>query len=142
MKPTITLLLCMAEKGFISTPNFSLPFNCDDYLDFIDSNITMDDVVLMGRKTYEFIGMGLPFTNTVVLSKKKIFKDAHNLKDINLLKQFKKNTFVIGGVSVISECLNKNLLTNAKIFMYNKRCTKNGSVKLSNEQMRKLLLLS
>lgn len=59
---------------------------------------TINKTVVMGRKTYESIGCGLPKRKNIVLTNKKIeYKDAIAVNDYKEIFNYKEDVFIIGG---------------------------------------------
>lgn len=69
--------------------------------------ITMGNIVIMGRNTYESIGHALPDRENIILSKNPDYeannaKVFHNPTEvINYVKTSKKEVFVIGGSEIV-----------------------------------------
>lgn len=76
-------------------------------------NLTMDGVVIMGRKTYEVIGHALPDRRNIVLSRDRSFSppDAEVYNDIDYLMLVLQDTtldteqWLIGGEAICRELL-------------------------------------
>lgn len=68
--------------------------------------LTLGNVVVMGRKTYESIGRALPNRKNIVISKQNInFKDALKVSNPENIKE--QNFFVIGGETIYNYFIDK-----------------------------------
>ena len=68
--------------------------------------VTKNKIIVMGRKTYESIGMPLPNRKNIVLTRQNIKID--NVKIVNNINEIlntKKDVFIIGGESIYKEFL-------------------------------------
>ena len=93
----------------------SLPWKIKEDMAFF-KEITTDNIVIMGRKTYESIGKPLPKRLNIVLTKNKLDANVYcfpNFEEsINFCNKINlnKNIFVIGGCKLYEYVLNKNLV--------------------------------
>ncbi len=106
----IILIAALTEKGVIAR-NGKIPWQIKEELRHFKRE-TVGNVVIMGRKTFEAIGKGLPERINVVLSSRKKEKNKKiyyfdNLEDaLNFARQMKKEkTYIIGGESVFNQTI-------------------------------------
>ena len=92
--------------------------------------ITMDSVLIMGRKTYESIGRPLPGRITIIISRNPGYKQqgcrvAGNLQDaISLASEEMKPIFIAGGGQIYAEALP---LTN-QVHLTTVQCEAEGNI--------------
>ena len=123
----LSCIVCIDAKNGISKNN-SIPWHIKDdmhYFKMITSfhkRLNGKNVVIMGRNTYENIGMPLSNRINIVLSKTKInhenvltidtIENALKYIELNLTPE---NIFVIGGKSLYEHFINNNLVENIYI---------------------------
>ncbi|MGL4905087.1 MAG: dihydrofolate reductase [Cetobacterium sp.] len=101
----ISLIVAMDENKLIGSNN-SMPWNIPEDLKLFKT-ITTDNIIIMGRKTFEAIGKALPNRLNFVLTKNSNF-NADNIEVFSspeellkncfyLQKTFNKKIFIIGG---------------------------------------------
>ncbi|WP_185876995.1 dihydrofolate reductase [Blattabacterium cuenoti] len=113
----IILIASVSKNGFIGNKNqlmWKLPNDLKRF-----KNLTMGEIILMGRKTFESIGKILPGRTNIILTKnkKKLMKSLHNVKNKNNIKIFSsiqqieklqfKRIFVIGGEKIYTSIIDK-----------------------------------
>lgn len=103
MIPPFKAIAAMSLNRVIGKGN-ALPWNIPEELDWFKKN-TLNQIILMGRKTYESIGRPLPRRESIVLSKTTstipgvtIIKDLKDLAALNLSPD--KTVWVIGGAEI------------------------------------------
>lgn len=105
--PSMAIIAAVAENRVIGIGN-SMPWNIPEDLGYFKS-LTVGNIVLMGRKTYESIGRPLPERINIVFSKREMFKQVYNVSSIEELSQLiaekkdcwqSKKIFNIGGSSL------------------------------------------
>lgn len=109
----IALIVAMDNNRTIGL-NESLPWNIPEDLTLF-KEITTNNIVIMGRKTFSSIGKALPNRINIVLSSDKNFKHKDvfvfsSLKEIDnfINKNYKnKKVFIIGGESIYNIFLDK-----------------------------------
>ena len=104
----ISLIVAMDENNLIGCNN-SMPWNIPEDLKLF-KEITKDNIVIMGRKTFDSIGKPLPNRINIVITKNENFTfkgvDVFNcpeealLKAIMLQKELNKKIFIIGGKTI------------------------------------------
>lgn len=88
-----------------------IPWQCSNDMNFFRQT-TKDNIVVMGRKTFESVGI-LPRRKMVVLTKSKTFKAPegvevlHSIKElyVYLEKDSKKTAFICGGAVLYTQLL-------------------------------------
>ena len=108
MKPTISLIVAVAQNGIIGTGG-TMPWHItEDFRHF--KAVTSGHSVIMGRKTYESIGRPLPNRRNIVLSRQEdaAFEGAECYKNLQeALEQCQsEEVFIIGGAMLYAEALN------------------------------------
>ncbi|AWU44398.1 dihydrofolate reductase [Blattabacterium punctulatus] len=109
----IVLISAISKNGFIGKNNKLMWHLPNDLKRF--KNMTIGEIVLMGRKTFESIGKPLPGRKNIILTKKNkiklsysyngIFKIFSSLKEVYDLNY--KKIFVIGGEKIYTSTINK-----------------------------------
>ncbi|WP_185870664.1 dihydrofolate reductase [Blattabacterium cuenoti] len=117
---TIILIASVSKNGFIGKNNKLMWHLPNDLKRF--KKLTLGEVVLMGRKTFESIGKILPKRKNIILTKKNIhFLSNHNiiknnrnsvkifssLKEIYHYLTYYKKIFVIGGEKIYNSTIKK-----------------------------------
>lgn len=102
MKP-FKAIAAMGLNRAIGKSN-TLPWNIPEELQWF-KKMTIDQVILMGRKTYDSIGRPLPRRETIVLSRssKKIegIRVIHTLEELSQnLPVFEKDIWIVGGAEI------------------------------------------
>ena len=108
-KGNISLVVAVAHDRIIGFEN-RLPWRLPEDVKFF-KNLTWDNIVVMGRKTYESIGKTLPARINIVFSSKKIDSDVITVSGFEEFIELKekmmkteewqdKEIFVIGGESI------------------------------------------
>ncbi len=109
------LILAIDESNLVgdTTSKFGLPWHYPEDLKFYKTMTTGKDCV-MGRETYEAIGMALPNRNTYVLSRNSQLQlpDAKVINSIDDLDK-SREWWICGGVNVFQQFL--PLATNVYI---------------------------
>lgn len=110
------IVVCDRNNGFVK--NGSTPWHIkDDFRMFrrVTSDVKGNNVVVMGRGTYDSIGKPLKNRLNIVLSSHKIDNDdVITVSSMDILKKTldnlgkEKKIFIIGGKSLYDEFLNKN----------------------------------
>lgn len=112
----VSFIVATSLNGVIGNNN-KLPFSCkEDMLRF--KNVTMDNIVIMGRKTYESIGMILPGRINIVISTS--YEEEH--KEIDVEQNSSYSTRLLKFNSLIkalefSKNLSRESEPNKKIFI-------------------------
>lgn len=118
----INIIAAITDNNALGKDNKLLFSLKKDMLHF--KNITTDNVVIMGRKTYESIGKTLPNRVNIVLSRNMINGDNDNFYVFdsieNAIKWSKENypqkeIFIIGGASVYDKALKDDIVD--KLYM-------------------------
>ncbi len=110
--PSIAYIIARTETGVIGCNN-ALPWHLKTDLRRFKS-ITLNHVVIMGRKTYDFISRALPQRKNVVISRDPSFKptdaevfatfaDAILYADVYSLSEGLDNIFVVGGAVIFEK---------------------------------------
>lgn len=121
MKPIINIIVAVTENDAIGKDNRLLFKLKEDMANF--KKLTTNQVVIMGRKTYESIGKPLSNRQNIVISRTK-HEDSENLIWATSLEEaigkFKDEyffsssqrieIFIIGGASIYKEALDKGLV--------------------------------
>lgn len=102
----MTAIVATDQKNGIGFNNRLLCHLPDDLKYF--KNITLNNVVIMGRKTYESIGKPLPNRVNIVLSKNlsipiqgiEVYEDINSLLKTLSQKYSDKKIFIIGGAQI------------------------------------------
>lgn len=103
-------LIVAYTKNKVIGKNGKIPWNLKNEKKRF-KNLTTNNIVIMGRKTFEEIGKPLPNRTTIVLSKTKKYNfencfTAKSLKEaLEFCKKTDKNIFIAGGEKVYKEAL-------------------------------------
>lgn len=96
----IIYVVAYSENRVIGDEN-QLPWHLpNDFKHF--KELTLNQTVLMGRKTYESIGRPLPNRKMIVLTRNRDFQSdyATGIHSLNALSSFKEDLYVIGGAEI------------------------------------------
>ncbi len=105
--PSMAIIAAVADNRVIGFRN-SMPWKIPEDLGYFKS-LTVDNIVLIGRKTYESIGRPLPDRINIVFSNRQRFKQAYNVSSAEELSRLiadnkdswqGKRVFNIGGSSL------------------------------------------
>lgn len=106
----VTIIVAINKNNVIGCNN-SIPWKNKEDLNFF-KNTTTNNIVIMGRKTFESIGKTLPNRINIVISKtlsgnsKDLYFCSSPLKALELAKKFfNKEIFIIGGETIYKEFL-------------------------------------
>jgi|LakMenEpi03Aug12_release.lakeMendotaPanAssembly.Ray.scaffolds.fasta_scaffold568628_1 dihydrofolate reductase len=103
-----SVIVAVNENLVIGKDN-KLPWHSSEDLKYF-KRITSDNVVIMGRKTYESIGKALPNRVNIVISNTTTFDDVITVNSfheaLNEASKYTKEIFVIGGASLYEQVLN------------------------------------
>ncbi|MGL5961955.1 MAG: dihydrofolate reductase, partial [Cetobacterium sp.] len=88
----ISLIVAMDENNLIGSNN-SMPWNIPEDLKLFKT-ITTDNIIIMGRKTFEAIGKALPNRLNFVLTKNSNF-NADNIEVFSSPEELLKNCFYL-----------------------------------------------
>ncbi|WP_185863414.1 dihydrofolate reductase [Blattabacterium cuenoti] len=99
----IIIIAAVSKNGFIGKNNQLMWHLPNDLKRF--KNLTIGEIVLMGRKTFESIGKILPKRKNIILTRNKTnFLYLKNKKNVNVISSIKeidnltyKKIFIIGG---------------------------------------------
>lgn len=116
-EPRITLIVAAAENNAIGKNN-QMPWHLPNDFKYFKSN-TIDHTIVMGRKTFESIGRGLPQRRNLVLTTDLTFNAddidiATNIQEMLRSCRDEKEIFIIGGAQIYKQTLplaDKVLLT-------------------------------
>ena len=100
-------LICAVSKNNVIGNKNKLPWNLSEDLKRF-RKLTNDNVIVMGRKTYDSIGRPLPNRENLVLSKNKklkidnvkVFSSPKEILDFYHTKKKKNDLFIIGGTFI------------------------------------------
>ncbi len=100
-------LICAVSKNNVIGNKNKLPWNLSEDLKRF-RKLTNDNVIVMGRKTYDSIGRPLPNRENLVLSKNKklkidnvkVFSSPKEILDFYYTKKNKNDLFIIGGTFI------------------------------------------
>lgn len=104
----ICIIAAVAKNSVIGKDN-KIPWNIPEDLQHF-KELTMGNVIIMGRRTYESIGRPLHGRTTIVVSK-KFFEEVKSVPDINSATALAKQTapgkkiFFCGGEGIYKEAL-------------------------------------
>jgi dihydrofolate reductase len=102
-----SVIVAVNENLVIGKDN-KLPWHSSEDLKYF-KRITSNNVVIMGRKTYESIGKALPNRVNIVISNTTKFDDAITVNSfheaLNEASKYNKEIFVIGGASLYEQVL-------------------------------------
>lgn len=98
----------MDRNGLIGSDG-ELPWHIPEDL-MLFKELTMDSVVVMGRKTYESIGKALPNRTNIVISRKAITDDkvihvSSVPGALTLASEFHKDIYIIGGAYIYEQTI-------------------------------------
>lgn len=105
----VSIIVAFDDNGLIGDGS-KLPWNIPEDLKKF-KELTLNKVVIMGRKTYESIGRPLPERVNIILTRKSDYavKGAfvcNNIKDaIEKASEYKKEIFIIGGAAIYKQAL-------------------------------------
>lgn len=120
----INIIVAISNNNAIGKKN-ELLFRIKRDLKYF-KHITTDQVVIMGRKTYESIGKPLPNRVNLILTRNKENIDIDGFTSIEEAIEFAKTNypdkeiFIIGGGQVYKEALAKGLVDRLYITIVNK----------------------
>ena len=97
-------LICAVSKNNVIGNNNKLPWNISEDLKRF-RELTIENIIVMGRKTYDSIGRPLPKRENLVLSKNKklkienakVFNTPQEILDFYHKREEEKDLFIIGG---------------------------------------------
>ena len=111
-------VIACVDSDFGLGKNNSIPWNIKDDMDYF-KNMTTNNIVIMGRLTYESIGKALPNRINIVISNtlnQNDYIDVIIVKSViesiiyvESLKPIDKNVFIIGGSNIYKEFLKKKI---------------------------------
>jgi len=103
-----SVIVAVNENLVIGKDN-KLPWHSSEDLKYF-KRITSNNVVIMGRKTYESIGKALPNRVNIVISNTTKFDDVITVNSfdeaLNEASKYNKEIFVMGGASLYEQVLN------------------------------------
>lgn len=102
--PPFKAIAAMSLNRVIGKGN-TLPWNIPEELEWFKKN-TLDQIIIMGRKTYDSIGRPLPRRQSIILSKTTpnnipgvtVIHDLHDLLSLDLPPE--KTLWIIGGAQI------------------------------------------
>jgi len=112
-KPKISIIAAISKNRVLGKDNKLLWHLPEDLKRF--KKLTLNHVVVMGRKTFESIGKALPNRINVVVTRNKSYKSSNNKvivchsfkKALQVGKKYeKKELFIIGGGQIYSQAIN------------------------------------
>ena len=119
------IIVAVSENDAIGKDNKLLCHLKEDMQNF--KRLTTNNIVVMGRKTYESIGKPLKDRINIVISRSDN-KDEGNLIWVHSLeeamkkaKEYEKDIYIIGGGSVYKEALEKNIVDKICLTRVKKR---------------------
>ena len=97
-------LICAVSKNNVIGNNNKLPWSISEDLKRF-RELTSENIIVMGRKTYDSIGRALPKRENLVLSKNKklkienakVFNTPQEILDFYHKREEEKDLFIIGG---------------------------------------------
>ncbi len=100
LRPKISLVVAYTQNRVIGVKN-QLPWHLPNDLKHF-KDLTLNQQILMGRKTYESIGRPLPNREMIVLTRQADFHPdyARCIHDLSELQPLKKDLVVIGGAEI------------------------------------------
>ena len=111
-------VITCVDSDFGLGKNNSIPWNIKDDMDYF-KNMTTNNIVIMGRLTYESIGKALPNRINIVISNtlnQNDYIDVIIVKSViesiiyvESLKPIDKNVYIIGGSNIYKEFLEKKI---------------------------------
>ncbi len=105
----LNLIVAKARNNAIGKSG-KIPWSIPEELQYFKEK-TINNVVIMGRKTYESIGKPLDQRINIVVSNTKVFSEKNcftvkSLEDaLSLAKSFNKEIFIIGGERLYKEAI-------------------------------------
>lgn len=118
----ISIIAAISKNQVIGDKN-NLPWNVPQDLAWFKKH-TLHKSIIMGRLTWESIGIPLPMRENIVISKKKINKKgiiwANSIDRAIRLAQHKKEIMIIGGGSIYKQMIyriNKLYLTHLNLYV-------------------------
>lgn len=119
------IIVAVSENDAIGKDNKLLFHLKEDMQNF--KRLTTNNIVVMGRKTYESIGKPLKDRINIVISRSDN-KDEENLiwvhsleEAIKKAKEYEKDIYIIGGGSIYKEALKKDIVDKIYLTRINKR---------------------
>lgn len=102
------IIVAMTKKNVIGKDN-TIPWHISDDLKLFKKN-TINNTIIMGRKTYESIGKPLPKRNNIIVSSKLRSKDKIKVcgtfeKAVELAENLGKDIFFTGGNQIYKSAL-------------------------------------
>lgn len=110
----INLIVAFDPDGTIGVNN-NLPWNIKEDLRLF-RKLTINNIVIMGRKTYESIGNPLDSRINIVVTSKEIFGNLYTFPSVEASLKYankiniNKEIFIIGGKTIYDYCLNNNFI--------------------------------
>lgn len=114
----IKMILCCGAKGELGYNN-NLVFKIKDDLKRF-KELTINNTVLMGRKTFESLGKPLPKRHNVVLTSNMYYGECHMVNTTDDLEAYvkfhkkynedKRDLFIIGGANVYQQAIDLDLV--------------------------------
>lgn len=121
----VNIIVAVTENDAIGKDNELLFRLKEDLKNF--KRLTSENVIIMGRKTYESIGKPLKNRINIVISRNDN-KDEENLiwthsleEALKKAKEYEKDIFIIGGGSVYKEALEKDVIDKIYLTRIKKR---------------------
>lgn len=121
----VNIIVAVTENDAIGKNNELLFRLKEDLKNF--KRLTSENVIIMGRKTYESIGKPLKNRINIVISRNDN-KDEENLiwthsleEALKKAKEYEKDIFIIGGGSVYKEALEKDVIDKIYLTRIKKR---------------------
>lgn len=121
----VNIIVSVTENDAIGKDNELLFRLKEDLKNF--KRLTSENVIIMGRKTYESIGKPLKNRINIVISRNDN-KDEENLiwthsleEALKKAKEYEKDIFIIGGGSVYKEALEKDVIDKIYLTRIKKR---------------------
>ncbi len=111
-KPKISIIVALSKNKVIGKNNKLIWHLPQDLKRF--KKLTLNHVVIMGRKTFESIGKALPNRTNIVITRNKLYKTPNNKviicdslkKALQVGKKHeKKELFIIGGGQIYSQAI-------------------------------------
>ena len=105
-------LIVAYDKNRLIGKNGNMPWYIKGELSRF-KKLTVNNIVIMGRKTYEALGKPLPERINIILSTKEnfsvenslTFKNLQDALDYCIKKYPEKNVYIIGGANLYSQCI-------------------------------------
>lgn len=109
----IRLIAAKTKSGVIGNGD-SLPWKEPDEMKFFKT-LTTNNIVVMGRKTFESIGKELPNRENYIISKTlsgpNVFDDLISCLGYLIATKTNKIIYIIGGASIYKECLENKIVS-------------------------------